>query len=472
MSFGARRALGIALALAAGVGFAGCAASATSSDITRDTSSEAGSSDVPAQAGTDDNGGAPDTSSTGGKGGASDIDTNATAGAGAPDEACAAEVSTAHVVPLDMYIMMDTSLSMNDITETGIVKWDAVKTALESFLKDDSSAGLGVGIQYFPQNKPNIPVACASNDECGAASPCVTKFCYGLDVIAPCLGNADCDQGVFGPPPDCEPYAVCSGQPYECKGIGSKQFCTFDDGGQPVNFGTCTQVTDAQTLTSKGLGWCVNTARCDSAAYAAPDQPIRLLPDAAPALIASIDAQKPIGNTPTAPALTGALSQASAWATAHPDHQVIALMITDGLPSQCGPTAIADVSKIASDGLAATPSIQTFVVGVFGTQDIGAGAGSNLSKIASAGGTDSAFIVYTNDDVSAQLLTALGTIRSKQLSCEYQIPEPGPGQTLDYSQLNLSFKTAKKASTLYYVANAADCDPLSGGWYYNADPEL
>ncbi len=63
---------------------------------------------------------------------------------------CASTSQTATSTPLDMYIMMDQSGSMGEDTGTGAIKWDAVSQALGGFLNDAASAGIGVGLQFFP----------------------------------------------------------------------------------------------------------------------------------------------------------------------------------------------------------------------------------------------------------------------------------------------------------------------------------
>ncbi len=470
MSTAARRARGIGLALITGLGYAGCAATGTDSGITsHPTHSDAGSTGD--EAGSGGESGAP-LATTAGKGGLGDINTDSSAGAGgAPDDSCAADVSTAEVVPLDMYIMLDVSGSMTQQTGNGVTKWDAVKAALEAFIKDDSSAGLGVGIQYFPQLKPDVPASCMSDAECGSGAPCALKYCWNrLPNVIACANNADCNAGLFGGTPQCVPYSRCSANTdYACLKPGSPDYC-YDETNTPI--GTCTLVTDLPSLQNIGLATCQNPSKCDSASYAAPAEPIAALPDAAAALIASVDAQIPHGNTPTGPALTGAIKQASTWAKAHPERRVIAILATDGLPTECAPTTINEVAGIATNGLAATPSISTFVVGVFGQTDIGAGAAKNLDTIAKDGGTSKALIVYTTDDVTSQFLDALNTIRGTQLDCEFKIPQAKPGENLDYARVNVNFKNVKDTSTLLYVGSADNCDPLNGGWYYDTDPSL
>ena len=63
---------------------------------------------------------------------------------------CASTSQTATTTPLDMYVMMDQSGSMDEATGTSLSKWEAVSQALAAFLNDAASTGIGVGIQYFP----------------------------------------------------------------------------------------------------------------------------------------------------------------------------------------------------------------------------------------------------------------------------------------------------------------------------------
>ncbi|MEZ4370683.1 MAG: vWA domain-containing protein [Polyangiaceae bacterium] len=60
-------------------------------------------------------------------------------------ESCANESAEAELAPIDLYVMLDRSCSMDDYG-----RWDAVTTALTSFVNDTSSDGVGVGIEYFP----------------------------------------------------------------------------------------------------------------------------------------------------------------------------------------------------------------------------------------------------------------------------------------------------------------------------------
>jgi len=217
-------------------------------------------------------------------------------------------------------------------------------------------------------------------------------------------------------------------------------------------------------------GYCAETSVCDAGVYAKPEQEIANLPGATDSLIASLDAQSPAGNTPTGPALRGALQQATSWAVSHPDHRVVAVLVTDGAPSNCSPLNIDAIGDIAADAVAASTSIKTVVIGVLSPADVADGLATNLNSVASAGGTEKAIIVDTTKDITAQFSSALDSIRTDPLACDFVIPEPKPGKELDFSRVNVSFTKGKQKTDLYYVESVDNCDPETGGWYYDSDP--
>src|SRR5262249_4284811 len=90
---------------------------------------------------------------------------------------CAADSITPTLIPLDLYVMMDSSSSMQETTTTGSTKWTAIRDAMSAFLNDPQSAGIGVGIGYFPVPNPGVPAQCTSNADCGAFGPCQLKVC-------------------------------------------------------------------------------------------------------------------------------------------------------------------------------------------------------------------------------------------------------------------------------------------------------
>ncbi len=68
---------------------------------------------------------------------------------------------------------------------------------------------------------------------------------------------------------------------------------------------------------------------------------------------------------------------------------------------------------------------------------------------------------------------ATGIIQSAQLSCDYAIPDPPEGETLDPNKVNVNYTpTGQAPKAILNVKTPADCGAM-GGWYYDnpADPQ-
>jgi hypothetical protein len=417
-------------------------------------------------------------------------------GTGGTTSECGGEDHAAELLPLDLYLMLDSSGSMLG-EANGTTKWAAIQSALQGFLNDPASAGIGIGLQFFPLESPDAPESCQSNADCGTFGPCLQKFCQGAgpdfywcDSNAECITTDNVDLGpctpltycwsqlsASNPVPslchndadcgmvdDCVTFNECSGNTdYGCKEVGTP--CQTAAG---ANYGTCRRFDP--------LSLCAHTTDCRVTTYATPAAEIAVLPGAAPALGSVITAKVPDGNTPSAPALEGAIAHARTWASSHPDHKVAVLLATDGLPTECiadpagDPGGISGVTAVAAAGLSSSPSISTFVIGVFSPEDRQDGADDNLNQIARAGGSDQAFIVETSGDVEQDFRDALDEIRGTRLPCEFQIPK-GNGNSPAYDQVNVVFTTGGEPTVLYYWPSENECDPTSGGWYYDVDPQ-
>jgi len=415
---------------------------------------------------------------------------------------CAETAQMGRLVPLDIFIMLDTSGSMLEGTTAAAnapTKWNAVRAALQTFLTDPGSTGIGVGIQYFPLLDTDAPETCTSDAACGAFGPCFLKFCQnaGPDIF-PCSAASECRTQAGEDVGPCTPLTLCWPPPQaatdplilchdvsECPAVAGARCVPFNECSGNTDYGCPVAGMPCGTVGGMNLGTCrafsptsicLHTSDCSATTYATPAVDIAALPGAAQAVVASITAKMPAGNTPTAPALTGAIDKARSWATAHPDHTVVALLATDGVPTECianpttDPSGITGVRSAASAGVSGTPSVSTFVIGVFGPGDTTAQA--NLNQIAVAGGTKSAFLVDTSGDVSAQFLAALNQIRATKLACEYLLPEAPSGQTLDFNLVNVDFTTGASTERLLAVSQASACDATSGGWYYDQDPSM
>jgi len=369
------------------------------------------------------------------------------------DAACASTSQSAQLVPLDLYIMMDSSGSMGDtLTATSTTtKWTAVRSALTSFLQDSRSAGLGVGLQYFPQVEAGAPATCASDAECGTYGPCtLLKTCSQASTVVQCATDADCGPSMG----TCTRLGSCLVSGSYCAPTGNLCSANARD--------VCTGVP----------GNCVKRDKCDAASYATPSVEVAPLPGAAATLVASLNRHMPDGLTPTSGALAGAIQHAQALARANPAHKVVVLLATDGLPSECTPNDIDQVAAIAAAARTASPAISTYVIGVFSDQEA-ADAQSNLNKLATAGGTGTAFLVNTNaTNVTQSFVNALNSIRSAGLSCQYMVPAgTTDGGQVDYFSVNVQFTSgAGETSIIGNVKDRASCSPTKGGWYYDVDP--
>jgi hypothetical protein len=369
------------------------------------------------------------------------------------DAACATATQRAEQVPLDIYVMMDSSGSMLDfVSATGTTtKWTAVRAALIAFLQDPQSAGIGVGLQYFPLVQPGVPETCESAAECAGFGPCdILRTCSMTPTVTTCASNADC-RGGGG---TCVRLGVCGASGGYCAPPG----------------GACSTAASDECLAI--AGYCLARDKCDVPSYTAPAVEVSPLPGAAPALVTSLNQHMPDGLTPTSSALAGAVAHAQALARANPTHKVVVLLATDGLPSECAPTDIAGVAAIAATAQAGSPAISTYVIGVFGADDM-VSAQTNLDTLAAAGGTGRAFIVNTNSqNVTQSFVAALNAVRTSSLACQYAVPgAAADGGQVDYFSVNVQFTSGTgETVTVGNVKNRAGCSASQGGWYYDADP--
>jgi hypothetical protein len=309
---------------------------------------------------------------------------------------CASSHNEGKLTPLDIYIMLDQSGSMEDDN-----KWTNCTTALKTFLESPEADGIGVGIQYFSiQGQP--PPECAQCNDCNCIFACGCNSCT-------CINGA-------------------------CSCSGTVASCSIDD-------------------------------------YATAAVEIAPLPGNSGALISSLDMADPLGGTPTRPALEGAIKHAYDWAVANPDRKVVVVLATDGEPSDtmCVPNTIPDVEQVAQAGVNGLPSIETYVIGV-GLELV------SLDAIAAAGGTMKAYIVDSGGNTTQQFIDAMNAIRkSAGLACEYLIPPPAMGEMIDFQKINVQYIPGAGGSpqNILHAKTAADCDPVSGGWYYddNASPK-
>lgn len=395
-------------------------------------------------------------------------------GGGRANPPCAGDLIQAERIPLDMYVMLDQSGSMLEATvgDANVTKWAAVSSALTDFISDQASDGIGMGLQLFPIQSSLVPASCKTAADCANFGTCLRNACKNYPDLIPCDSAKDCriDGINYGP---CEALGSCS---------ANKNFvCPVTNLGLPCGIDAATN-QDLGACETMVSSTCTVTDDCRTATYATPAAAIAPLPGAKAALVGVLQKAMPNGFTPTQPALTGAIDQATAWAKLHTDHQVVAVLATDGIPtlkangnycaSITAMSATADINavvNVASGGQTAMPKISTFVIGVVGPADTG--APDVLNAIANAGGTDKAFIVDTTGDVQTEFRAALNAIRSAGLSCDLLVPQAEAGKKLDYGSLNVELDVGKNVTPLVAVADASGCDAAHpDAWYYDVAP--
>jgi hypothetical protein len=396
-------------------------------------------------------------------------------GMGGGTQGCAQSTEKAQLLPLDLYVITDSSKSMLEMTSGGSTKWDALKGAMSGFFGDPGGEGLSVALKFFPDEEPNVPATCTDDAACGDFGPCdqrkgcVTDGTFSTQITRLCSTDADCPPLLPADPPEvCAPVQRCQ-DGANCM----KVYC--------VSSGTDTPCpADCVPFDN----YCRSRDVCTAASYGTPVVPMTTLPAGAQALTEALNARMPDGFTPTGPALTGAIQFAQAHQTANPTHKVAIVLVTDGMPGgfipnspppACTPGDVMGVSTLVQTGSMGTPPIPTFVIGVFGPCDVvdqNIKPQENLDSWAASGGTSKAILIRTDGDVVAELKKALTDIRTSAIKCRYETPKPGEA-TVDYGLVNVTFTAAPSmpATTLNYVTNAAGCDPTAGGWYYDVDPK-
>ncbi len=197
-----------------------------------------------------------------------------------------------------------------------------------------------------------------------------------------------------------------------------------------------------------------NAAKCAAmtTAWTTPDVPLSPLPE--PVLFAkSIDAQTFCSGTPTKAAADAAIGYAAAQKK--PGRKIVVVLVTDGEPTDCG-----SVAQVEASVAVYAATIPTYVIGVGKSL-------TNLNGIASAGGTKAALLVDTSNpaNTAKDFQDAVNLIRGSALSCEYVIPAPPDGKTLDPNAVNVALTAGgKPQETLKY-----DKDCAGTGWHYD-DP--
>lgn len=261
----------------------------------------------------------------------------------------------------------------------------------------------------------------------GAVTGAITQF-----VGLPNLDKLGMGLGLFPIPaaPGTIPTGTCT----------SDQDCGF--------YGPCMPVFNQCNGALAGMN-----DSCVATDYQKPIVGIADLPGVGTQIKAEIGKTAPDGNsTPAGPALEGAIDIATLWAQGHTDRITVVVLATDGEPNNCNPN---DPAKVAGEGLAQTPSIKTFVIGV--GYEL-----TSLNAIAAAGGTNQAILVSAGN-AGAEFLDALNKIRGGMV-CQYVLPQDGKS---DPNKVNVLFTpTGGPGQTIGGVAGAGECQGEKA-WYYD-----
>lgn len=188
---------------------------------------------------------------------------------------------------------------------------------------------------------------------------------------------------------------------------------------------------------------------CTAADYAMPEVEIAPAQSVATSVMASLATHSPSTGSPTSAALQGAVDHAAAYAAAHANADVVALLITDGDPSECD-TNTGDIDMIASTALGGAERVRTAVISLGASQLF-------VDAIAQAGGTDSAIAPTTVQGIS-MALTSVATER-----CALPIPANS-----DTATLRLQTDEQGAIAPLGNVASAAACNGASGFYFDSA----
>jgi hypothetical protein len=358
---------------------------------------------------------------------------------------CSAYALGTELVPLDLYITMDTSGSMAGKTAAGTSKLEAVRSAIRDFLNDPKSAGIGVAMSFFPIVNVDVPKLCLDDEQCREAGACQPIFSCLPSGANACTTDAECANG-----DGCERVGYCGG-----------------DTNKPC--------ADAHLPCASGEscifgGWCSNHVKCDAAQYAPANEPV-VIPGGISPVLAELNGKAPAGGTPTLPAIGGSIDAAIARAEKHPEHRSIVLLTTDGFPTMCD-AAIpvssappdAGIPKVVDEVRRGQEAgIRIFVIGVFAPEEEQA-AQQNLDAIAGAGGSDKAWIITTNEPVADEFLATLNQIRKRAHGCEYSLPRDSRGQPLDPARLRLRIAGSQGVLWLEQRESLAHCDPGAGGF--------
>lgn len=221
---------------------------------------------------------------------------------------------------------------------------------------------------------------------------------------------------------------------------------------------------------------------CNGSGYSKPAVAMGRLPANASAIVNGIPNSPSGTSTPIEGALRGVTQYCKTFQAANPSERCVAVLVTDGVPELDGCEHDSDkLAAIAADAWTKF-QVRTFAVGLQGADF------ALLDKIAQAGGAadcDTASARFSCD-VSAgasMLQAALTKIRdtvttttshteyqtttqTRPLECEWLMPTPSAGATVDTDRVNVTLGGGSGAALgLGRVPGAGNCS--AAAWYFD-----
>lgn len=196
-------------------------------------------------------------------------------------------------------------------------------------------------------------------------------------------------------------------------GVGLGYFPVAATGSVPSS---CTIDADCGIYGPCFFGMCAGSIggaadSCEIVDYETPAVPIAKLPGNAAAITSSLGAKTPVGGSPLAVPLAGALRYAKTWANANSDSRPAVVIVSDNVPNICQPKdGLEEAVAAAEAGLSGTPSIKTFVIRWEGAD----GTDAQWRQLAQAGGGATNFYPVGS---ASQMQAALGAIRTAISGC-------------------------------------------------------
>ena len=293
--------------------------------------------------------------------------------------ACASETHEAQQVPLDLVLLVDTSGSMYELAGAQ-TKWLLAQNALRMFLRDPRSAGLGIGLQFFPLGGDDRTCTGAGDGLRDA------RRARRGELRAQERLHHQRPAGAPEPPLRTRPArsarSAGPARPWALR--GQRPLLLPDRPGLPGRPGACAAPAPLlpehrhRQLQPGGL----RDPRPSRSRSCPAVEAARSAPRSTGA--------EPIGATPTAPAVEGTLNHLRQHLAANPGRRACpgALHRRGAFGTAAG--ARPGAGRDRRGGQQATPSISTYVIGVFGQPGARDRSRQPLGR---AGGTGSAIVL-------------------------------------------------------------------------------